>query len=165
MTNVILLIKCCFNSLFNRSLAKRKKCGQCDGCLAADCKRFGGPRCKKKKVNKSTIKDDLQPILTLCVNPQSTTLYIDWHNTCDTRQPATQPSFAFVIIHTYRYIYDINTGKWNPLVVIRTISLFNYLGPMMTTLLCALLLYGFKTSTNVPLNKATMENTSNTLKG
>ena len=27
----------CFNSLFNRPLAKRKKCGQCDGCLAVDC--------------------------------------------------------------------------------------------------------------------------------
>ena len=72
MTNVILLIKCCFNSLFNRSLAKRKKCGQCDGCLAADCgKRFGGPRCKKKKVNKSTIKDDLQPILTYVSTPKA----------------------------------------------------------------------------------------------
>ena len=33
---------------------------------------------------------------------------------------------------------------------------FNYLGPIMSTLLCALLLYGWKTSTKVPLNKATM---------
>ena len=38
-------------------LAKRKKCGQCDGCLVADCgkciyckdmRRFGGPGRKKK---------------------------------------------------------------------------------------------------------------------
>ena len=45
-------------------------------------------------------------------------------------------------------------------MVMGTVSLeafaFNYLGLMMSTFLCALLLYGLKTSMKVPLNKATM---------